>query len=595
MEIPSTLLPGTIIISRIELYEKVFDELKKDPFLIVPAAFSGIKNVAEGTFNKVVDKLHITAEHFVPRADDVELVVSSLIGCIPTVGPIMQGIFLMMASKMKGTQKQEIITHETIGNMIDIEFAKIKKELLDSMDKKVEKLEIENEKKLCEKAFQALKESGIEMLEESLTFLKLRLLSNNAPNKNDQLLGDIRGYFDILRVNIKKLLTIYYQPKIFQNTPNYAFDVMIIYILIMNNLMNHWYQYGYDPMYALGTPADDEDPATHSFREKLHLNIQRFMKTVNESTRNEYKEVEKDLEKMDSINLHDMESLKKIDGESIIKKQSSLNVKNLENIDKIFYSDPFFYPIPSSIVQVNEPTSNTFQTFEIDTSIKKGPRIYRIDAKSLKTIIDRPPPKKNELSLFSDDDDDDDDDDGDDNDERRSPLFDSQPEVSIIPSSKPINLIITGKDLSVSKSFREFVEKLGVNKSTLCKGTFIDKNWSYIAIKLNEHKYIRIRWLFYYNSKEVSEINYSIGNITQKTDEWEAPTIKLSSKEDCFCSLDSSDIFNPNFEKNYDNYKFGFFTTEKIGTKQKEFILKTKIESLTKSRLHFIEIIVSDD
>ncbi|KAN0037946.1 hypothetical protein ACTA71_000118 [Dictyostelium dimigraforme] len=534
----SSILTGTIIPtnSQNELYDKVLDELKKDPFMVVPAAFTGIKNTAEGTFNKVADKLNITSEHFVPRDDDLELAASSLIGCIPVVGPIMQGVFLLMVSKVKGTQKEEIITKETIENIIDIEFAKIKNQLLDTMDKQIEKTE----------AFQSLKESGIHLLEESLIFLKLRLLSKNVPSKNDPLLSDIRNYYDMLRINIKKLLVVFYEPKIFEKTPEYAFQVMIIYILIMNDLINHWYQYGFDPMYALGTPADDEDPATHSFREKLNLNVQRFMKTVYESSQKELKLRQQDFEHNETYDRND-------DGPFEVKHSTKdMNIRLLTNVDKIFYSDPFFFPIPSTFVDVNKPNEGV-QTIEIDTTIKKGPRIYRLDAKCLYSKLKG---------------------------------FESEP----IPNDQHGNPMYSQKT-----NFRQVFTKVKLNNSTKCFGIIINDN-AYVGIKLKERKFITIRWLVYYDS-DFQGIEYSLGKKDESIEFWSSPSNILTNVENCYCSMDSVDHFHPLFfEKN--NLKYGFFTSQRTSEKQEEFILKTRNlcddDMCIASRIHFIEIIVSD-
>ncbi|KAN0037945.1 hypothetical protein ACTA71_000117 [Dictyostelium dimigraforme] len=553
MEIASSVLAGTIIKApnQNEFNQKVLEELKKDPFMIVPASFTGVKNVAEGTFNKAVDKLHITSELFVPREGDIELAVSSLIGCIPTVGPIMQGVFLLMSSKMRGTQRKEIITHETIDNMIDIEFAKIKRELFDIMDKQIEKTEIENERKLCEKAFQALKESGLEMLEESLTFLKLRMLSDNVPDKKDPLLGDIRGYFDILRTNIKKLLTVFYQPKIFDKNPKYAFDVMIIYILVMNDLINHWY--------ALGTPADDEDPATHSFREKLHINIQRFLKTVYECAKNEYLLI-KQVEEV-PVDILDTDT-KPIEEEDVVKDK---NVRLMKNVDKIFFSDPFFYPIPSTTVGV-EKSKGSVQTIEIDTTTKKGPRIYRLDAQSLYATpndnFGQPPPQ-------------------------------SEDEYQDDPGMGHPPMMEDGTDPDKMNIAPPVVT---YNSGTKCYGILL-KGEAFIGIKLKEKYFISVRWFFYYDNT-YSGIEYSLGKKDESVDNWTSPSTKITNVENCYSLLDDVDFNDPSFLFKND-LKFGFYTSEKSSEKKDEFILKTKTlipDSINmKSRLYFVEIIVSDE
>ncbi|EGC37261.1 hypothetical protein DICPUDRAFT_77118 [Dictyostelium purpureum] len=112
------------------------------------------------------------------------------------------------------------------------------------------------------------------------------------------------------------------------------------------NLMSFWNQYGFDPIYARGSSAN------HSYREKLHINIQKALKSM----------------------------------ESVLKK----NQPGLDNLSKMLEIDPVLYPVPlfkapvvpsfNRITDVNtQKLSYTKPVVEIDVNMHARPFIYRVD------------------------------------------------------------------------------------------------------------------------------------------------------------------------------------------------------------------------
>ncbi|EGC37240.1 hypothetical protein DICPUDRAFT_97317 [Dictyostelium purpureum] len=257
-----------------ELNDEIIQKYTEQPLLvIVPFGFTGSK---QGTYSPVNDQLDLGMEKYKPCLEDLEILTCSLIGCIPTVGPLCQGVF----TSFVGLFKEKQLSAEDIKKMTDEKLGKLKEELLVTIDEKIEKAKIENYKKICQNSFIGFSQSSLELLMDDLSILRKKLEKKKTPKKT--FMDGLRQKFDLFRINIKSLFPLFEEKKYLEYIYKQYLDLIFLYIMCMQNLMNFWYQYQFDACYARGTPAIPEYniKATHSYREKLHINIQRFLQSL---------------------------------------------------------------------------------------------------------------------------------------------------------------------------------------------------------------------------------------------------------------------------------------------------------------------------
>ncbi|EGC37260.1 hypothetical protein DICPUDRAFT_91672 [Dictyostelium purpureum] len=331
-----------------KLNENTLKKFKEDPLnTIVPAGFTG-DDGEESDFSPVQDPLQIGVASLKPNLDDLETMGVAVIGLIPTVGPLVQGFYQIFRNRTK----VQALSKEEVENLLDSKIKALKQEMEQLIDQKLEKSQIEQYKTLSKGAFEGFYNSSLKELSQDLDILKLKLSKKEIEKPEGSFLTGLRGKYDIFRDSIKALLSLLQDIKFVPYVYNQLVDITYLYIFCMQNLINYWYQYGYVSEYARYTPASSSGKATHSYRDKLHINIQKTLKTL-------------------------QNGLYKIQ-------------PGLDNLSKMLEMDPVLYPVPlfkapvvpsfNGMADVKRlKLSYSRPVVEIDVNMHARPFIYRVD------------------------------------------------------------------------------------------------------------------------------------------------------------------------------------------------------------------------
>ncbi|KAK5574586.1 hypothetical protein RB653_009839 [Dictyostelium firmibasis] len=316
---------------------------QKEPFrTIIPADFK--KKKAKGAV--VIDETFV---YRVPNADEIEATVVGIIGCIPEVGPIAQGLWTMMSGRIK--REEEKITPTRAKEIIAERIKKFKQNLERLADEKINDSERAQYKSNCDKMFRGFVESSFELLMSDLNLLKSKFIRNKPVDPEGSFLIGLRSKMDRFRSSIKALLPFYEDPRFIKDVADQYMELLFLHNLVLLNLDTYWYQYGYDQDYALGVPKTAKFKGVHSFKQKVHNNIVRATKAF----------------QIGYSNYDDVESLPK-------------------NIPKLLELDPILYPYPIVKAKADDDlsTDNQFTIPSRDT-----PFIFRIDANNAMRVGDK--------------------------------------------------------------------------------------------------------------------------------------------------------------------------------------------------------------
>ncbi|EGC37262.1 hypothetical protein DICPUDRAFT_77119 [Dictyostelium purpureum] len=179
-----------------KLNEEVTKKLDENPLqTIAPIGFTGKSEDKNDLYNPVVDALDINVATLYTPISDLELSVSSVIGCIPEVGALCQGFFSVFMSRTK----EETLTKDVVEKIINEKIAKFKVELEHIIDQKISKSEAEQYKTICDKAFKGLCNSSLELLIDDLNILKKKLLLKEKVNPTDGFMVGLRGKYKLIK------------------------------------------------------------------------------------------------------------------------------------------------------------------------------------------------------------------------------------------------------------------------------------------------------------------------------------------------------------------------------------------------------------
>ncbi|KAK5574577.1 hypothetical protein RB653_009830 [Dictyostelium firmibasis] len=203
-------------------------------------------------------------------------IVENLVSGIPGYGAIMSSGFCIYAARAKDGGKTAAEVH----SIIDEHFKEFKIEIEQMIDRKLDTYEREQYRLTSERCFRGFAESHLELFFENLTVLKSKLEEKKILKPNDSLLVDLRNGFDSFREHIKELLPLFSEEKYFKDTYKNYLNLVLLHVFSLTSLNYYWYQYGFDQDYATGVVETEFYKATHSYAQKLHLNIDRALSNI---------------------------------------------------------------------------------------------------------------------------------------------------------------------------------------------------------------------------------------------------------------------------------------------------------------------------
>ncbi|GAM17127.1 hypothetical protein SAMD00019534_003020 [Acytostelium subglobosum LB1] len=297
----------------------------------------------------IKDPIEVIA-NFEPDKEDIGIMVCSVIGCIPVVGPLLQGVFTMYWRR--ANPEEEKVTKADLERRLK----EFKEEILVLIGEKIKDSEI---KQWIEQSESQLKGLGsfIEEYREAISMWQHKI--SERTDSDTQSLSNFL-FFSKLHESIKELRHYCKQMMAFAGHPNYVkyvykffIQATLLYQMSVINTDAYWYQMKFDQIYVTGKPASGQFSAVQSFREKLHNHTVEALKTM-----------------ADGWNNYDRHS-----GEC----------KGIENANLILNSDLYYYPIP--LIIGNHPKlANLFTSSEtpvIELPDHPYPYIYRVDGASM--------------------------------------------------------------------------------------------------------------------------------------------------------------------------------------------------------------------
>ncbi|GAM26107.1 hypothetical protein SAMD00019534_092820 [Acytostelium subglobosum LB1] len=193
--------------------------------------------------------------------DDVNIIFTSVIGCVPGVGPLLQGVFALFwkrASPSDSVSKAEL----------DKKMEELKKEMIGIIDSKIKDSEIRMWTDICQTVLWNLRSSCTSMkIDLSALIYKL---DNNETITTD-FLTDIRTKITLALDHSTQLLNFCSNPKYMRYVVRFYIESLFTNISIYGLINAFWYQLNYDEIYIAGRKPNRKSPkGVKSNNEKLH-------------------------------------------------------------------------------------------------------------------------------------------------------------------------------------------------------------------------------------------------------------------------------------------------------------------------------------
>ncbi|KAK5574587.1 hypothetical protein RB653_009840 [Dictyostelium firmibasis] len=283
------------------------------------------------------DEMDLGTKLIEPRIEDLEIMVTAVIGCIPYVGAFCQSIFTCVLDIAFGREKP--ISEENLRKLIDEELEKLRKEMNEITDKKIAQSEIDMYKVNCNNKFKGFVSSSLDALTEDLAIFRSKYDRGLVPTQS--FLNGLRAKQYEFRVHVKSLLSLFSDPRFIKYTYEKYYSLVFLHIMCLMNINAFWKQYDYDQIYVTGKLATPTVKRIRSFQEKMHVHIQRA--------------------------LNNLKELKETD-------------KGLEGLYRLLTLDPIIYPVP---VVLSNPSDIINSIVKVPLTTRT-PFIYRFDAQYCK-------------------------------------------------------------------------------------------------------------------------------------------------------------------------------------------------------------------
>ncbi|GAM26108.1 hypothetical protein SAMD00019534_092830, partial [Acytostelium subglobosum LB1] len=236
----------------------VYNAIKKDPKQMIP--FCMICNALEikDPFQVYQD---IKREGLKIDKEDVNIIFSSVLGCIPIVGPLLQGVFALF---WKRASPSDTVSKDELNKKME----ELKRNIIGVIDSKIQDSEIRTWTENCHTVLLNLRNSCTS-LKEDLSALIYKL--DNKETITGDFLTDIRTQIKLTLDHSKELLTFCSNPKYMRYVLSYYIEALFITISIYGLINAFWYQLNYDEIYISGRKPNRKSPkGVKSNNEKLH-------------------------------------------------------------------------------------------------------------------------------------------------------------------------------------------------------------------------------------------------------------------------------------------------------------------------------------
>ncbi|GAM26106.1 hypothetical protein SAMD00019534_092810, partial [Acytostelium subglobosum LB1] len=323
----------------------IYKSIRENPLQIIPFCMMCNALEIKDPFQVYED---IKREGLKVDKDDVNIIFTSVIGCVPGVGPLLQGVFALFwkrASPSDSVSKAEL----------DKKMEELKKEMIGIIDSKIKDSEIRMWTDICQTVLWNLRSSCTSM-KTDLSALIYKL-DNNETITTD-FLTDIRTKITLALDHSTQLLNFCSNPKYMRYVVRFYIESLFTNISIYGLINAFWYQLNYDEIYIAGRKPNRKSPkGVKSNNEKLHDLIMEGLALIGNHANPD-------------------------DGYEAFEKNAHLLLK----------SDVFMYPVPFIMYQPGDQENKEFQRplpnegvpdMVIKLPVKPTAYIMRMDADNL--------------------------------------------------------------------------------------------------------------------------------------------------------------------------------------------------------------------
>ncbi|GAM25988.1 hypothetical protein SAMD00019534_091630 [Acytostelium subglobosum LB1] len=251
-----------------EMGKRVVDAIKKNPMQIIPFCMMCNAIDIKDPFQVVAD---IQRDGLKVDKEDVKIIFESVVGCIPVIGSLMQGVFQLF---WKRASPADEVTKEEL----DKKLSELKKEIIGIIDSKIKDSEIRMWTDICGTVLENLRGSCGDM-KSDLAALVYKL-DHKEVIKAD-FLSDIRTKIALVRDHSRALKNFCANPKYLQFVVKFYVEALFIDISLHGLINAFWYQLNYDEIFVSGRKPDKLSPnGVKSNSEKLHEKIMRGLSLI---------------------------------------------------------------------------------------------------------------------------------------------------------------------------------------------------------------------------------------------------------------------------------------------------------------------------
>ncbi|GAM25987.1 hypothetical protein SAMD00019534_091620 [Acytostelium subglobosum LB1] len=251
-----------------EMGKRVVDAIKKNPMQIIPFCMMCNALDIKDPFQVVAD---IKKDGLKVDKEDINIIFQSVIGCIPVIGSLMQGVFQLF---WKRASPADEVTKEEL----DKKLSELKKEIIGIIDSKIKDSEIRMWTDICGTVLENLRGSCGDM-KSDLAALVYKL-EHNEVIKAD-FLSDIRTKIALVRDHSRALKNFCANPKYLQFVVKFYVEALFVDISLHGLINAFWYQLNYDEIFVSGRKPDKLSPnGVKSNSEKLHEKITRGLSLI---------------------------------------------------------------------------------------------------------------------------------------------------------------------------------------------------------------------------------------------------------------------------------------------------------------------------
>eukprot|EP01133_Synstelium_polycarpum_P012814 gene12814-15037_t len=320
--------------------DRIAAKLKENPLNIIPL------HLLCAAVN-IKDPLQVIMEFDGPDMEDVNIIITSVIGCVPLIGPLLQGVFALF---WKRAVEDETVTK----GFLDNKLKELKEEMIKVMDKKISDSEIVQWKEICDSFLKGLY-SSCTQLGNAISLLKSVLDDGEEPDEATLESIRVRLGIDIIGC-CESLISFCNNPKYIRYTVPYYIEALFIHSLAYRQLDASWYQLKINRRLVSGRDSNSKSGRVKSYRELIHETMVPGIKIIAKGW-----------------------------NDNILKETPEEN-RHIANAPMLLKNDMYFYPVPLLEAPLKIlPVCKTLSEASAIPTIKipgdrKYPFIYRIDA-----------------------------------------------------------------------------------------------------------------------------------------------------------------------------------------------------------------------